>query len=217
MLELKARKASSNKILDKNIMLDEFTIFSKLINERLLDGAHMSEDNVRYSYYLSINQVGKVIHTEVFLEFPHPKLPGKEIDSFIKGDAYPKGVAIEFKYDRSNPGGTNQNRTQRAGSFLADIFRLNMVPNSTAEDKFFVYLTDKEMASYFLNPKNKLSRLYNLLHDQEYLLGTDLINSLAKSATNQVKDLVSPCLVKGFFKKDLERGHQLRVFSVRNA
>ena len=42
-------------------MLDEFIQFSKLINERLQDGAHMSEDNVRYSYYLSANQVRNII------------------------------------------------------------------------------------------------------------------------------------------------------------
>lgn len=198
-------------------MLDEFILFSKLINERLLDGAHMSEDNVRYAYYLSVNQVGNIFHTEVFLEYPHPKLPGKEIDSFIKGDFYPKGIAIEFKYDRANPGGTNQNRTQRAGSFLADLFRLNKIPNSTAEDKYFAYLTDKEMASYFLNPQNKLSGLYNIQQNKDYQLDADLVNSLAKSASNQVRTLVSPCHIRGFFKKDLERGHQLRVFSVHNA
>jgi hypothetical protein len=195
-------------------MLDEFILFSNLINERILDGAHMSEDNVRYSYFLSANQVGKINHTDIYLEYPHPNLPGKEIDSYIIGDSYPKGVAIEFKYDRSNPGGTNQNRTQRAGSFLADLFRLNLVPTSTAEEKYFVYLTDKEMASYFLNPQNKLSRLYNLNYEQDYLLDIDLVNSLAKSASNQVKNLVSPCRIQGFFKKDLVQGHQLRVLSV---
>jgi hypothetical protein len=143
----------------KKYMLEKFVVFAKLLNERLLDGAHMSEDNVRYSFYLSAIQIGKLYHTDVALEYPHPAISGAQIDTYICGDEYPQGIAIEFKYDRCNPGGTNQNRTQRAGNFLADIFRLNLIPENLAEDKFFIYLTDDEMSSYFRNPSNNMSEL----------------------------------------------------------
>jgi hypothetical protein len=198
-------------------MENEFIILSKLINERLFEGSYMSEDNIRYSLYSALIQRGNVFHTEISLEYPHPSIKRAQIDTYINGDSYPHGVAIEFKYDRSNPGGTNQNRTQRAGAFLADIFRLSLVPNTLAKTKYFVYLTDGEMHSYFCNPNNSLNKLYQLPNNVGFSLDDTLLSKLAKSATSRIGNLLNPCMAKGYYKNSLERNHELRVYSIRSA
>ena len=198
-------------------MLEEFALFAGLLNERLLDGAHMSEDDVRYSFYLAAVQRGSIYHSDLSLEHPHPAIPHAHIDTLIHGDTSPRGTAIEFKYDRSNPGGTNQNRTQRAGSFLADLFRLGLIPDELAMEKFFVYLTDQGMASYFLNPSNDLSRLYNIEPGDEFHLGPNQVSQLASSAVRRVEDLIHPCTIVGYYRNDLGLDHQLRIFQVFEA
>src|SRR5436309_2964376 len=97
-----------------------FRSFASLLNERLQRGVQTTEDCIRYTFFHAALQEG-IAHTDVVLEYRHPAIVGAQIDTLITRDG---GVAIEFKYDRANPGGTNQNRTQRAAAVLNDIFRL---------------------------------------------------------------------------------------------
>jgi hypothetical protein len=111
---------------------DTFKQFSALLGERLRLGVLTTEDSIRYTFYIALLSSGDMKHTDVILEHPHPLIPGAEIDTIIRGVNGRQPLAVEFKYDRGNPGGTNQNRTQRAAAVVGDMFRLVKVPNSVA-------------------------------------------------------------------------------------
>src|SRR5713226_5255731 len=105
-------------------LADTFKQFSTLLGERLGLGVFTTEDSIRYTFCIALLSSGGLKHTDVILEYPHPVIPGAEIDTIIRGVNDRQPVAVEFKYDRENPGGTNQNRTQRAAAVVNDIFRL---------------------------------------------------------------------------------------------
>jgi hypothetical protein len=74
------------------------------------------------------------------------------------------GVAVEFKYDRSIPSGKNAPRTQKAGKVFHDLFRLGQI--APGMRRLFVYVTAREMATYFANPKNRLREFFTLANDR---------------------------------------------------
>ena|SRR5213593_1895018 len=136
-------------------LAEAFERFANLLTERLELRVFTTEDSIRYTFYAALVASG-LKHTDLVLEFPHPAIPEAEIDTIVREGDGRQPVAIEFKYDRANPGGTNQNRTKRAAAALVDIYRLVKVPPSLATVKYFVYVTDGEMAGYFRNPANRL-------------------------------------------------------------
>jgi hypothetical protein len=129
-----------------------FAEFGRLLDERLSLGVLTTEDTIRYTLYFALTTSGDLKHTDLTLEYPHPTMPGAKVDTVIAAASDRESMAFEFKYDRANPGGSNQNRTQRAARVLIDLFRLVKVPAEMAAAKYFVYVTDAEMAGYFRNP-----------------------------------------------------------------
>ena len=94
-----------------------FKQFSTLLGERFALGVFTTEDSIRYTFYTALLSSGGLKHTDVILEHPHPVIPGAK-DTMIRGTDERSPVAVEFKYDRGNPGGKNQNRTQRAAAVV---------------------------------------------------------------------------------------------------
>jgi hypothetical protein len=131
--------------------------FAQLLSERLARGILTTEDTIRYTHYLALIRSAGLHHTQITLEHPHPGLPKALVDTVISGTADRESAAFEFKYDRA--GNSNGNRTQRAGKALNDLFRLGKLPDAFAAAKYFVYVTDTEMAKYFRNTVNRLDRL----------------------------------------------------------
>jgi hypothetical protein len=126
-------------------------------------------------------------------------------------------VAVEFKYDRGNPGGANQNRTQRAAAVVNDLFRLVKLPSSVASVKYFVYVTDAEMARYFKNPANRLADLFELSGTTRYALSASAFQGFSQTFVTRIASLASDCQVGSVWAAELPLNHQLRVFEVLTA
>lgn len=193
-------------------LADAFAEFARLLGDRIRAGVHTTEDSVRYTFYSALSTGGRFSHTEIVLEYPHPTIPNAEIDTLVQ----PKdgqSAAIEFKYDRGNKGGTNQNRTQRAGSVLADVFRLVRVPKEeVAAHRYFVYVTDAEMAGYFKNPSNRLNQFFEA--NSRTALNAGLFAGFAQTLRTKIEAFISDCEGRCAFAADLPGEHCLRVWHV---
>jgi hypothetical protein len=191
-----------------------FVEFGRLLRERLSLGILTTEDTVRYTLYVALTTSGGLKHTDLTLEYPHPTLPGAKVDTIISAAEGRESVAFEFKYDRANPGGSNQNRTQRAGKALVDLFRLVKVPAEVAVTKFFVYVTDAEMAGYFRNPINRLHELFELAEGAQHAMGPGSFRGYSRTLTTMVDPFASACIVAGAFAAELPANHCVRIFRV---
>ncbi len=192
-------------------LADTFAEFARLLGERIRAGVHTTEDSVRYTFYSALNTRGRFSHTEIVLEYPHPTIPGAEIDTLVQ-PRVGESAAIEFKYDRGNRGGTNQNRTQRAGAALADVFRLVKVPNEVAANRYFLYVTDEEMAAYFKNPNNRLHQFF--AENSRLALNASVFDGFARTFRSRIETLISDCKVHCVFGADVLGEHCIRVWHV---
>ncbi len=195
-------------------LADTFKQFSTLLGERLGLGVFTTEDSIRYTFYTALLSSGGLKHTDVILEYPHPVIPGAEIDTIIRAVNDRQPVAVEFKYDRGNPGGTNQNRTQRAAAVVNDMFRLVKVPNSVAAVKYFVYVTDAEMARYFKNPANRLVDLFDVSGTTRFTLTKSVFQGFSQTFVTCIASLACDCQVGGVLAADLPLNHHVRAFEV---
>jgi hypothetical protein len=191
-----------------------FEKFSSLLNERLRLGVYTTEDSIRYTFYSALLSSTDLKPSDLILEHPHPVIEGAEIDTVVIGSNGRPPMAIEFKYDRCNPGGRPQNRTQRAAAVMADIFRLFKVPVSLATVKYFVYITDSEMAGYFRNPTNRLHEFFELAGTAPFFIGSSRFHSFSATFTARIAPLLSECSVLSSHSAALAKDHCVRVFQV---
>lgn len=189
-----------------------FAEFGRLLGERLSLDVRTTEDTIRYTFYYALMSSGGVRHTDLTLEYPHPALSGAKIDTLLNPGSGRESVAFEFKYDRANPGGANQNRTQRAGKALNDLFRLAKFREAAL--KYFVYVTDDEMAGYFRNRVNRLHELFELAEGAEYAIDAGNFQGFAQTLTTTIEPLLTECIVTGAFATDLPANHCLRIFRI---
>lgn len=191
-----------------------FAEFGHLLHERLSLGVLTTEDTIRYTLYVALTASGGLKHTDLILEFPHPTLQGAKVDTVVSAAVGRESVAFEFKYDRANPGGSNQNRTQRAGKAIIDLFRLVKVPTEVAATKYFVYVTDAEMAGYFRNPVNRLHELFDLAEGAHHVMGPGSFQGYSQTLTAMVNPFVADCIVARVFAAELPDNHCIRIFKV---
>jgi len=196
-------------------MYDSIELFVNLLNERFLTRALTTEDSVRYTFFYAILSRGMHRHTDVILESPHPCIERAKIDTLVLARASQPSVALEFKYDRGNPGRKNQNRTQRAGAVFNDVFRLVHVPRTTAEAKYLVYLTDPEMAKYFRKPSNGLNGFFELHEGQLFAVTPEFIAERPKSFQEPLKASQVECTLIGLINREIAGEHSLRIYEVK--
>lgn len=189
--------------------------FSAMLRARFEARVFTTEDSIRYTFYAAASMYAGVRPTEVVLEFPHPVIAGAEVDTIILATAERSSTAIEFKYDRGNPGGTNQNRTQRAASVLVDVFRLAKIPRGVAARRYFVYVTDSEMAGYLKNPANRLNGFFDLASSAAPLpFGLSAWAGFPLTFRTRVDPHACDCRVKAVFSAELTQGVSMRAFEV---
>lgn len=193
---------------------EAFVEFGRLLEERLSLGIITTEDTIRYMLYVALTTSGGLNHTDLTLEYPHPTLERAKVDTVIRETAGRESMAFEFKYDRANPGGSNQNRTQRAGKALIDIFRLVRVPSNVATGKYFVYVTDAEMAGYFRNPVNRLHSLFELADGATFALSVGGFAGYSRTLVTMLEPMACTCIVSRVFAADLPANHCVRIFRV---
>ncbi len=191
-----------------------FAEFERLLKERLTGKFFTTEDTIRYTLYLALTTSAGLKHTELTLEFPHKLLPGAKVDTVVSEAVGRESMAFEFKYDRANPGGSNLDRTRKAGKALIDLFRLATIPPEVATAKYFVYVTDAEMAGYFHNPANRLQNFFELGEGVELTLRADSFAEFATILRTMVKQIACDCVVSRVYAADLPEEHSLRIFRV---
>jgi hypothetical protein len=155
--------------------------FEDYLRRRFESKAKTTEDSVRYTFFAALLKAGVEPH-QVVQELPHPKLPNKEVDTFIE-NLEGRPTYLEFKYDRHS-GKTAQNKTNRSGAFLKDLLRLSMIDTQGIR-RLFVYVTDEGMGVYFRNPKNGYCKFFT--SSEEWAgVSKSFIEKRPKSALNRL-------------------------------
>lgn len=83
-----------------------------------------------------------------------------------------------------------------------------------AQQRFSLYLTDREMADYFSNPTNGLDQLFNLPGGQQIRFGPEQLQHLAKTLKERVRDAHQSLTLVGFFSRELLGDNWVRVYLV---
>lgn len=189
-------------------------LFTTLLNERLATDTITTEDSVRYTFFHALLLGNYCHHTEITLELPHPNLDG-EIDTFIAASNDRQSVALEFKYDREIPSGQSLNSTNRAGVVFDDLFRLAHIPQAIAQVKYFIYVTDSIMASYFQNERNGYKGFFDVRIGEVFEVNKDFLGSRPKSFRDKISCETVPCRICGVFARQLAKEHSIRGYEVK--
>lgn len=191
--------------------------FVAMLRDRFAASAFTTEDSIRYTFYAAASLHAGVRPIDVILEYPHPTIAGAEIDTMIAANAERESMAVEFKYDRANPGGSNQNRTQRAAAIFLDVFRLAKVPAGLAARRYMVYVTDSEMAAYLRNPANKLTAFFDGRAGSKLSLDPSWSATFAQTFRTRVEPHACSCATVATYSADFANGVCVRVYEVMGA
>lgn len=188
--------------------------FASLLETRIDRGVFTTEDSIRYTFFAALLSQTSLRPEDIVLEQPHPNIPRAEIDTWISAANGANGAAVEFKYDRQIPSAHNGPRTQKAGKVFHDFYRLGRL--SPDMRRYFVYVADVEMTSYFSNPSNNLAGFFNLAEGRSLLIDSAFLSGRPATFVNSLGpvpnvEAISVC------SRSLPNSHELRVFEVRNA
>lgn len=189
-----------------------FREFERLLQVRFDASVHTTEDVVRYTFFHALMTQTSLRPHDVLLESPHPQVPRAKIDTVIPSFEG-KSIAMEFKYDREIPSGTNAPRPLKIGQVFKDIARLAKYSADGSVDRLLVYCTSGEMANYLRNPRNRHSDFFglplgkSLRVDQEYVSARQETFQKAIGGA-PLADIV--CI----WTSHLPNDHELRVFEI---
>ncbi len=186
--------------------------FSSLLRERLSRETFTTEDSIRYTFFAALLRDSHLAPHDIVLEYPHPQIPGAEVDTFLPVFGG-RPLAIEFKYDRRIPSGASVPRPQNAGELFKDISRLIRLDMKPEPVRVLVYLTDAVMAGYFANPKNGHAAFFGLPCGQRLRIDSTYISGKATTfQRNAGADLAA--ILECRWSEELPRGHHLRIYEV---
>jgi hypothetical protein len=170
-------------------------IFSDLLEDRFNKEILTTEDSVRYTLFHCLTKCMNLNPSNIILEEMHPSIPRAEVDMHILADKEVPEIFFEFKYDRAIPSEKNAPRPQKAGKIFADIFRLALIKSSASNKRYFVYVTDGEMATYFMNTPNRLSDFFNLNLEEHLVVDSKYVNNHCETFVKRAGDYVAPCKI----------------------
>lgn len=179
--------------MDNKTLNIVFREFESLLNTRLLKGVYTTEDSVRYTLFYCLTKYGNIDPSQIVLEKPHSSIERGLVDAYILPLDSEEGLVFEFKYDRGIPSGKNTPRTQKAGKVFADIFRLALFKADHPINRYFVYVTDDEMATYFENPNNQVDDFFNLPIGKELRINEKYINLHPSTFVSSVGENIVEC------------------------
>ena len=185
--------------------------FAEFLLRRIESKKHLTEDSVRYSFFLALLQTTGIQQHEIVLELPHPRFPGKEIDTYVAATDGRKELFFEFKFHRKTS--SVSATPQKAGSLFKDISRL--APLVTDERQcLIVYFTCGEMAKYFTKNETSYSSFWRhamgdqFLYDQEFLAKTTNTFRVVSGEHHDARVVIE-------FSAALPDDYHIRVFDVR--
>lgn len=171
-----------------------------------------SEDAVRYTFFYALSDALNLKPEEIVLEHDHASIARAKIDTWIP-DYAGRAYAIEFKYDRPIPSKMNPPLTQKAGQVLRDVFRLAQAQSSDKIKTIFIYLTTREMASYFSNNANGLANFLNLRPAASLTIHNNYLDLRAATLRSSAGAVI-PCTVGILLSRSLPLGHEIRAYAI---
>lgn len=198
--------------MDNQPIDDAFSLFSNLLEERFKKSVYTTEDSVRYTLFHCLTRYLDLNPSDIILEQAHPLIPRAEVDMHIlAGNGVPE-MYFEFKYDRVGPCEKNAPRPQKAGKVFADIFRLALI--SSDSKRYFVYITDGEMAAYFMNTQNRLSDFFNLRLNDHLMVNSDYVENHCDTFVKSSGNNVESCKIKCTLGKKVREDIWVRIYEI---
>jgi hypothetical protein len=207
MGEAGATDTSTRGMMDK-----VFRDFGTLLAQRFADNVQTTEDSVRYTFFAAMLKNG-IRPGQVVLEYPHPAIPGAEVDTWFEAENG-EAVALEFKYHRDPPSGKNQPKTMKAGDVFKDLDRLRRLNALTKATCYLVYVTTREMAVYFKNPKNGCADMFALKPGATLSLEAAWFVNRPATFMSSV-GLAFEAELTGAYTRDLSDDYCVRIVGVR--
>lgn len=185
--------------------------FAEFLHKRLETKQHLTEDSVRYAFFLAVMQTTTIQQHEIILELPHPKFPGKEIDTYIAAGDGRSELFYEFKFHRISK--STSPKPQKAGSLFKDISRLASL---TSNDRhcFVVYFTCSEMATYFDKNEASYSEFWKQPTGGEFMYD-NLFIAKTTDTFHKASGEHHGARVHVEFSASLLHNHHIRIFDVR--
>jgi hypothetical protein len=193
------------------LVTNAISTFLELLEKRLTFGVLTTEDSIRYTFFAALLHHG-IQPERVVLEYPHPTISGARVDTVIVSSSGEPATAVEFKYDRANPGGASQPLPQKAGSAFADMRRLALLP--LVPERYFVYVMDRELARYLASPRNGLDNVFGLAVDDTVCLDRDYFVNRSLTFRNRLGEWPGEVVLECVAAQDLPREHCLRIYAV---
>lgn len=190
-------------------------LFAKLMKERFVKGIFTTEDSVRYTFFYSLTKIGNLSPSDIILEHPHPYIPRAEVDLYVPAKNEMPELFFEFKFDRKIPSEKNAPRPQKAGKIFADIMRLALVKPNSNSQRYLVYVTDWEMASYFMNENNRLDDFFNLLPEEKLIIDKKFVTMHCETFVKTVGSTIVTSEIKCRLSKKFEQNIWLRIYQVQ--
>jgi hypothetical protein len=191
--------------------LSTYECFAEYLNSRIQTGQHLTEDSVRYAFFLAVMRTTTIEQHELILELPHPRFPGKEIDTYIAPALNRQEFFVEFKFHRVSKSASP--KPQKAGSLFKDINRLAALMGKERHC-LVVYLTCSEMAAYFTKNEGAYSSFWRHLTGGEFLYDESFIAKTTDTFRKASSEFHC-AKVRVEFSASLAQDHQLRIFDVR--
>jgi len=193
-----------------------FKQFSELLEDRFSKQVYTTEDSIRYTFFYCLTRYGGIQSSEIIIEYPHPRIPKAQIDTYIPSANERHGMAFEFKFDRQIPSKKNLPKPQKAGNVFSDIFRLALIePNNENIQRYFIYVTDREMAIYFQNPSNQLDDFFHLEKGKILKLDRVYIEKHADTFVKSAGKHIVDCEVMGYLKAKCAQEIWLRIYEIK--
>jgi hypothetical protein len=197
------------------VLDSSWSVFVDICNGALTAPTPKSEDLVRYVYFQALLESGIDISHFAF-EYPHPTIPRAEVDTvLIDAEGHPY-LALEVKYHRSIPTGSNLARPQLAGGLVHDLIRLfRFAPQECRRN--FLYVTDGEMTGYLANPRNRLEWLLSTPVGTSHQLDDAGFDELSVTFQKAAGDVPHGVTITVIETADLVHDHTARLYDVHAA
>lgn len=185
--------------------------FGQMLDARLAKSIFTTEDSVRYTFFAAVLECESLNPEDIILEHRHPTIASALIDTWIPA-INANSVALEFKYHRDIPSGSNSNRTELASKIFHDLYRLGQF--HTTSRRVFVYLASSEMTNHFSSERNRLNEFFSLAPGSTLHINDAFLAGRAKSFSSMVPNAPNNEVVS-IFARSLPQNHQIRAFEVR--
>lgn len=197
-------------MVSSEILAEVFIKFVDNLRNRFSKQVYTTEDSIRYTFFHSLVELGGISPSQMILEQPHPKIPRAEIDAFVPDEK----LVFEFKYDRTIPSGKNLPRPMKAGKTFADLFRLSTFVTGENLRRFFVYVTDGEMFSYYQNKNNRLYDFFNLAPKTQLVIDEKYVNKHCKTFIKSTGTNLTSCKIESQLSTNIRNQLWIKIYEV---